>query len=188
MKLNYADRRNDKNIIEKKFNIIDIKKDDFIGKISLINIKKINKEFTVKRPDGSESTLLKEDYNWMTIFPENKKYCITVMYDNNWNILQWYFDIARDICKYENEIPYNEDMYLDVVLLPNGKYYILDEDDLKQALNDGLINNKEYIEAYNTTKDITKMLDNNFNEFKKFTDYCLMSLKNINNLQKRNEE
>ena len=43
MKLNYADRRTDKNILDKKFIILDTNNIDFIGKISLIEIKNLKK-------------------------------------------------------------------------------------------------------------------------------------------------
>ncbi len=92
----------------------------------------------------------------MTYFPNSEKYCMTVMYDNNWKLLQWYFDIER--YKYDLGIPYSEDLYLDVVVLPNGKFYTLDEEELKQALNNNLISKDEYNMAYLTMNKIILMI------------------------------
>lgn len=46
------------------------------------------------------------------------------MYDEKNEIVEWYFDIARKIGK-ENGIPYEEDLYLDVVVTPTGEIILL---------------------------------------------------------------
>lgn len=63
MKINYADRRNDNNILKKDFTIKDIDYMGFVGKVSHIKIKEIKDEFKVTRPDGSKSILLAKNYN-----------------------------------------------------------------------------------------------------------------------------
>lgn len=47
------------------------------------------------------------------------------MYDEKWNLLQWYVDVAKHVCKYDNHVPYIDDLYLDIVVLPNGRHYML---------------------------------------------------------------
>lgn len=177
MKIHYADRRNDKNILEKEFRLKDIDNAGFVGKVGLIKIKDLQKEFVGTRPDGSKTLLIAKGYNLMTIFPKNDKYSITVMYDNDWHILQWYFDILRYVCKYENGIPYSEDLYLDVVVLPNGEFYSLDKEELEEALIKKLISKEEYKMAYSTMNEIIKMMDNDFNKFCDFTNFCLEVIK-----------
>lgn len=177
MKINYADRRNDKNILKKEFKIKDIDNMGFVGKVGLIKIKDLKNEFIGTRPDGSKTLLIAKDYNLMTFFPKNDKYCITVMYNKDWHILQWYFDILRYVCKYEDGIPYSEDLYLDVVVLPNGKFYSMDEDELEEALNKKLISKKEYDMAYMTMNKIIKMIENEFGKLCKFTNFCLDIIK-----------
>ena len=169
MNYNYADRRNDKNIINKKTIILDSNNPDFKGKIALIQIDKVCKSFIAKRPDGSSEIVIDNDYKIMTFFPEKEAYCMTVMYDNNCKLLQWYFDITKCGCKYESGIPYNEDMYLDVVALPNGDFYTLDENELEEALNENLINKKEFDISYASMDSIKQMLSNNFKKLEKFT-------------------
>ena len=61
-------------------------------------------------------------------------------------------------------------MYLDVVVLPNGEFYILDEDELKDALDKKIITIDDYTRAYKTMKSIENMLNSNFNKLKNFTD------------------
>lgn len=177
MKLNYADRRTDKNILDKKFIILDTNNIDFIGKISLIEIKNLKKNFEANRPDGTSETIIAKNYKIMTYFPDSEKYCMTVMYDNNWNLLQWYFDIERSKCHYDLGIPYSEDLYLDVVVLPNGRFYTLDEEELKDAFITNKISKEEYEMAYNTMNKITQMIKNNFTKLNKFTQESLKCLR-----------
>lgn len=77
----------------------------------------------------------------------------------------------------ENEIPYEDDLYLDYVIEPNGSEHVLDEDELLDALNCKKITKKEYEMAYATLKflkgkffcnlDYLNELSNNFRkEFK----------------------
>ena len=54
MKINYADRRTDKNILKKKFKIMDANYNEFNGKISLIDIEDLKKDFKATRQDGTE--------------------------------------------------------------------------------------------------------------------------------------
>lgn len=177
MKLKYADKRNDSIILKNEFKMKNINTEKFNGTISLINILDVTNSVSVTRPDNSKDCLLDLDYKWLGIYPKNQKYCITVMFDNNWNLLQWYFDIAKDICHYEDGVPYIEDLYLDVVLLPNGNHYMVDEDELKEALLKSIITQNEYNMAYDIANKIENSLDENFEELQEFTSYCLKELK-----------
>ena len=176
MKYNYANRQNDKNIIEKKVTMLDSNYKGFEGKITLIEINKVNKKLIVDRPNGIKETVIDKNYKIMTYFPTNDKYSMTVMIDNNFNILQWYFDINKYKCKYEDDIPYSEDLFLDVVLLPTGEYYTLDEEDLEIAYKNKLISLKDYKEAYKTRENLIKQIKENFKIINDFTKSSLIAL------------
>ena len=178
MKKNYGDRRNDSNILEKEVVLKEVNNSKFKGKIVLTQIKEIKDIVCVKRPDGSSSKILDKNYNWMMIFEKEKKYCTTIMYDENWNLIQWYFDIAKDVFQNDKNVPYSEDLLLDVVVLPDGKYYTLDEDELDEAKDKLLITEEEYEMANNTAKTIINMVDKKFQDFCDFTNYCLGEVKN----------
>lgn len=179
MKLNYADRRNDTNILNKTFVIYDSNDNDFEGKISLIDIKKINKNFEAVRPNGTKDLIIADNYKIMTYFPKHKSYCMTVMYDDAWNLKQWYFDIEKSCSKYDNGIPYSEDLYLDLIVLPDGTFYSLDENELKDALLNNLISEKEFDSAYETMGEIVKMVKDDFSKLSKFTKKSVECLKKL---------
>ncbi len=177
MKINYADRRNDKNILKKNFKIMDSKSEEFAGKISLIEIEDLKENFEANRPDGMSEIVIAKDYKMMIYYPKEEKYSMTVMYDNKWNLLQWYFDIEKDKCQYDLGIPYSEDFYLDVVVLPDGRFYTLDEDELEEVLHNQLISKEEYNMAYETRNKVIQMIKNDFIKLCDFTQKSLESLK-----------
>ena len=77
---------------------------------------------------GKEECIFANNYKWLEIYPDNEKYAITVMYDNNNNLIEWYFDMIKSGGT-ENGIPYINDLYLDYVIKEDGKEVILDEND-----------------------------------------------------------
>lgn len=170
MRIHYANRKNDSNILNKKFRIMDSQNPNFKGKITLIEIEKVKSNFIAHRPNGSSEVIIDDDYKIMTYFPDNENYCMTVMYDKDNKLLQWYFDIVKNTHKSDMGIPYNEDMYLDVVALPNGESYTMDEDDLKSALEKHVITREEYDDSYQSLFHVKEMIANNFNELERFTD------------------
>ena len=66
--------------------------------------------------------------------------------------MQYYIDVAKEYEIDERGLPYFDDLYLDVVLLPNGEIYVLDEDELEDAYKIGDITKEEYELAWHTTK------------------------------------
>lgn len=169
MKINYADRRNDMNILEKKFIISDSDNAKFKGKVGLIKLEEVKQSFIAKRPNGKEEIVIDNGYKILTYFPEKEAYCCSVMYNKDNQILQWYFDILKSNCKYDNGIPYGEDMFLDVIALPNGEYYKLDEDDLNRAYNDKIITLSDFTNAYINIDKVENMVKYNFGDLCRFT-------------------
>ena len=176
MKKNYANRQNDSNILCKRFKMINSKDNYFKGKITLIQLEKVKEKFIAKRPTGEFEVIIDNDYKILTFFPENEPYCFSAMYNNKCKLLQWYFDILREECKYDVEIPYGEDMYLDVVVLPNGKYYILDENELKDAFDKKMITENEFKNTHASKNKIEKMLNMKFDKLKEFTEKSFKNL------------
>ena len=172
LKKRYAgDEKHIENIIKKEEKIDYFKDDNFSGDVYLINYIKVKQ----KRYVGNDLCICDNNYKWLIFYNYNKRICLTTIYDNNNNIVEWYFDIARKIGK-ENGIPYEDDMYLDVVLNPNGKVILLDEDEFEDAYDRNEFTKQEYDDAYKVTDDLMKKLQNNQNEMKKFTDYYLYKM------------
>ena len=91
---------------------------------------------------------------------------------NNDNLIQWYFDIAKEI-GIENNIPYEDDLYVDIVITPNGRKEILDEEELMDALNKNEITQEDVELVYETVKLIEDKFVNNFSYLTDLTDKFL---------------
>ncbi|MGW8918535.1 DUF402 domain-containing protein [Paenibacillus lautus] len=65
----------------------------------------------------------------MQHFPSESNYCVTTMLNEKKEIIQWYFDISKNIGISDQGVPFWDDLYLDVIVFPNGNLYIKDEDE-----------------------------------------------------------
>ena len=181
LKKRYADGRNKANhILESNFKNIRVDDVEFKGNISLLSIKKVKKEWLV---DTEQRCILANNYNWLEIYPAGKQYCITTMFDENDNIAEWYFDIAKELGE-DDGIPYEDDLYIDVVIVPDGRIHILDEDELKSAYARKEVSKNEYEMAYRVVNEIIEKGKNKkyLDELTKFTTKYLKKLKGDENV------
>ena len=156
------------NIIEIEQKIKSINNKDFIGDIYLNNFKKVTTPYMLE----NGVCLQDSNYKWLEFYNYNAKVLLTSMYNQNNEIIEWYFDIARNIGK-ENNIPYEDDLYLDVLVKSNGEIVLLDENELKEAYERLEITKEEYDEAYKIANNLIKRLRGNEEKLKQFTDKYL---------------
>ena len=143
----------------------------FKGYVAFVKIKDVQNPLIVN--DGEKDVCIKNnDYEWIEVYPDNEHYAVTIMFDNNDNLIQWYFDIAKEI-GIENNIPYEDDLYVDIVITPNGRKEILDEEELMDALNKNEITQKDVELVYETVKLIEDKFVNNFSYLTDLTDKFL---------------
>ena len=110
-----------------------------------------------------------DNYEWLEIYPDDEKYAITVMFDDKKNLVEWYFDTIKR-SGIENDIPYIDALYLDLVIRRNGNQIVLDEDELKEALEANDIT-KEYFEMeYKTVNELEEKYSNNLDELFELTN------------------
>ncbi|MED1947814.1 MULTISPECIES: DUF402 domain-containing protein [Brevibacillus] len=83
-------------------------------------------------------------YVYLQYFPHGQAYAVTKMLDELGNTVQWYIDICRGHGKDENGHIWYDDLYLDIVVLPTGEVYLLDQDELDEALKKGVITSEDY--------------------------------------------
>jgi len=131
-------------------------------------IKKINKidqPFSVQR-FGKSMVFIDDGYYIVEFTPLNEFYNARVFLDRNKKILGYYFDMSRENGLRDN-IPYYDDLYLDVVYFPseNNLIEILDEDELLGALNEAKISKEEYELAKRVGAKLIEEIQNNQNIF-----------------------
>lgn len=146
MKQKYADCPNWGRILEKRYFQEYISDDNYEGYISYLFLDKVKDPLTVMY-DMDEVRIVDDGYSWLMFFPLNKSYSLTVMINQEYEVLQWYFDIIKSIELTTKGIPYINDMYLDYIVLPNGILIIKDEDELESAHDERLITDEDYNHA-----------------------------------------
>jgi len=135
--------------------------------------------FTIKKYiNMSNNISFKDKYNNDVIYIDNGYYLFEVTpLKENYNI-RFYFDDKKnfiddytDISFYngiERKLPYYIDFYLDIVRSTETREYkIIDEDELKTALDKKLITKKDYDFAYKIANKVLKELQEGTNKYTK---------------------
>ncbi|MED1091363.1 DUF402 domain-containing protein [Bacillus paramycoides] len=147
MKRKYGDGSTWKRLIEKTYTVKQAEE----GMLGILDIKKV-REPSYKEYKGKELCIAGDEYTWMQYFINGKNFAITAMLDDQKKLVQYYIDVTKEYKIDERGLPYFDDLYLDVVLLPNGEIYVLDEDELEDAYSMGDITKEEYELAWHITK------------------------------------
>ncbi|MGE7882428.1 DUF402 domain-containing protein [Bacillus sp. NPDC094077] len=155
MKRKYGDGSSWKRLIEKDYIVKQVED----GMLGILDIKKV-REPSYKKYDGEEVCIADDQYTWVQYFIDGKNFAITAMLDDRKNLVQYYIDVTKEYNIDERGLPYFDDLYLDVVLLPNGEIYVLDEDELEDAYSMGDVTKEEYELAWHRTKWIVATIKN----------------------------
>ena len=106
--------------------------------------------------------------SWLPIHPRNdvafgmsytylkEGWKISKFYDKDKNFLYWYCDIIDAQIKDEEYILV--DLLVDIKVYPDGRYEILDEEELDEALNEGLITKEQKDEALNKLNALLEII------------------------------
>ena len=170
LKKRYADRFVG-NRANADLRIISISDDYFSGDIYFYKFIDVKDKLLI--PNGK--CIMDNNYKWLEFYDYSSKVKLTAIYDENSEIIEWYFDIAREIGK-DNGIPYEDDLYLDIVVTPSGEIILLDEDELKEAFNKREMTKEEYENAYEEAKQLMNKLKNNKDKLKEYTDKYLFQM------------
>ena len=164
-----------KRIKNKTIKIDNIKNKHFEGKICTLIMNEVENPLKVNSPIGIV-TIVDNNYKNIIIAPKNENWWLTVMFDNNNNLIESYFDITRLNNFYNEENPFFIDMKLDVCIPYNCEPSIMDEEELKELLDNGLITQKDFDMAYYTANRIIDFYNTNRD---KYYEFIFTYLKNI---------
>lgn len=130
------------------------------GKESLLVIREVTGPLMVR--DGGEDVLIAEkDYAWVQIALEGLPFWLTAMYDAQGQLIQIYFDITAGNRFDDPENPTFVDMYLDIVVNSRGELYVMDQDELDEALAEGTITQEEWNKASAACERLHAYLEEN---------------------------
>jgi uncharacterized protein len=152
MKRKFGDRRGWKRVLTKRYAMTSVKREGFEGDITLVEMKEVGEPLW-KSYGERRVCLVDNGYQWLQHFPSHGAYTLTTMFNREGQIVQWYIDVCRGTGK-EDGVPWMDDLYLDLVLLPTGEREILDADELDDAMESGIIDKDVYDQAWIVLKRI----------------------------------
>lgn len=95
------------------------------------------------------------------------------MLNENDEILLWYIDMIANQGLDQEGVPYFDDLYLDLVVYPDGTIIEDDMDELEEALLVKDITEKQYNLAIHTSKKLKEGILSNIETFIAYTYECL---------------
>lgn len=84
-------------------------------------------------------------YSWLRQYPADERhFIVTAQYDADSQIIAWYIDICLQTGLGQDQIPWMDDLYLDVVVSPSMEVELKDADELLAARESGDITAAEF--------------------------------------------
>lgn len=146
------------------------------GYIGLMEIKEVNKA-QVWKFNGKDIVVCDKGRKWLSILPYNDWYCITAMMDEDEKILLWYIDMIAAQGIDADGMPYFDDLYLDLVVYPDGTIVIDDMGELEDALTKGDITQEQFHLAIETSHKLQRGILSNIASFTEYTKKCYEIIK-----------
>jgi uncharacterized protein len=156
IKRRYGDRKEWKRVLQRRFAQSFLNTKDFKGYITLLHTLKVSEPLHTRYGE-KDVCIVDNGYMWLQEFPCDKHHCVTSMFDRNGNVVQWYIDICLHNGA-ENDIPFWEDLFLDIVVLPTGELILKDEDELEEAFSRGIIDKFQYKLALNEVETLKSLI------------------------------
>jgi uncharacterized protein len=156
MKRKYGTRPGWKRILEREFAQSFLNTEKYKGYITLIKAKKVSEPLLISY-ESTEMCILNDGYLWLQHFPLEKNFSVTTMFNHHGEIVQWYIDICHQN-SVENGIPWMDDLYLDLIVLPSGEIIEKDAEELEGALSEGMIDKDLYDLAWTEQRRLKNLI------------------------------
>lgn len=158
MKIKSADRSGWSRVLTKRFAVKRVDTPDYHGYITLLHIDDIAEPLYV--PFGEQRVCIVNcGYDWVQHFPDGARYVLLSAFDEQGALVQWYIDIIGRMGLDTRGVPWWEDLYLDIVVSPEGETLLLDVDELDEALRQGVVTHSEYDLAWREADTLLTSLE-----------------------------
>ncbi|WP_155589954.1 DUF402 domain-containing protein [Lysinibacillus cavernae] len=158
VKRRYLHRNDWDRIIKRSYREKELNDEQFVGYISLIQIHKVSQPLITKHLNR-EICIVDNNYSWLQQLPLNECFAITTMFNSEGEIIQWYIDITNEN-GIENNMPYMDDLFLDLIVFPTGEIIQKDKEELEEALKNKWITEQQYVLAYKTFNKVLEEIQN----------------------------
>jgi len=160
MKRKSTDRTYLKRVVDRDFVSLTVNEDNFNGYITLFRMNKVTDSCVIQYKERNVC-VINNGYSLLQYVPLDENYTLTAFFDENNKLIQWYFDITYKNGMGDDGIPYYDDLYLDIVILSPSEVFLLDQDELDEALDQEVISKEQYDLACNTSDKLMKDILNN---------------------------
>ncbi len=142
---------------------------DFEGIVSLLYIDEVSLPSRWEYPD-EVITVCDKGMKWLQIMPESENYVITAMINDENIINLWYIDIIANQGYAEDDVAFFDDLYLDLIVRPNGDIKIDDMDELEEALIKKDITEELFYLALKTKEKLINVI---LNDLANLNNFCM---------------
>lgn len=153
MKQRAADRLPWPRVTARRFATHTFATTEFQGVATLLCIDAVHEPLWVDW-QGHHFCICDSGYTWLQHFPTNTHYAVTTQFNTQGQVVQWYIDICNYHWIDERGIPWWEDLYLDLLVFPDGGCHIVDADELDDALQRGVIDTSLHMLAWQEARHL----------------------------------
>lgn len=123
--------------------------------------------------NGKKTVVCDKGMKWLQLIPYNDNYSIAAMINKKNEIELWYIDMIADYGIDNDGIAYFHDLYLDLVVYPDGTIKIDDMDELVDAFEQKVINVDLYKLALETSEKLKNGLLTDIPKLKNLCMKCM---------------
>ncbi|MEM7030406.1 MAG: DUF402 domain-containing protein [Chloroflexota bacterium] len=157
MKRRRADRPDWERIMKRRFFMDDLDSDIFTGVITLLCLDQV--QAPSWKPFGDRQFKIIDDgFSWLQHYPIGSNYIMTTMFNEHGQIVQHYIDICTRHGLDSDGVPWFEDLYLDIKVLPTGEYLLMDQSELETAYQANHITQLDYDLAWQTANGLIDLI------------------------------
>jgi predicted RNA-binding protein associated with RNAse of E/G family len=128
-----------------RFAVARVDEPGFAGYATLLQVDAVAEPLRIDTPPVC---LADAGYALLQHYPDGARHVLLTVFDATGQPVLWYFDVVAGHGLDERGVPWFDDLYLDLTLLPSGRIDLLDADELDRALARGLVTPEQHAEAH----------------------------------------
>ena len=136
-----------------------VEEEDFKGYVTRVQFDDVQDPIWYQPAAHHRYLLVDDQYVWLQYFPSNANYAVTTVIDPQGALVHHYVDIHAGSGVTADGVPYFDDLFLDLVILPSGERFVLDVEELEEAKEQAVITSMQWKLAYKTLQDLQQAIE-----------------------------
>lgn len=158
MHIRSARRADWERVVARRFVAQRIDTQEYHGYVTLLCLDQVSEPLLVDFA-GQAVCVVDSGYRWVQHFPDDAPYALLAAFDEHGELVQWYIDIVGRVGVDAHGVPWYEDLYLDIVISPQGATQLLDVAELDEALRRGAVTPAQYDRAWRQASSVLDALE-----------------------------